>query len=182
MEYITGNVETIRVAFNRGVALPNDILTKLQTLAHGTIELEMSAHGEPGLQQISPIPSPKELVNTIIALLISMSDQERAFIPFSTDQSEDGEVVLLLLSFLGSKSEEVLALCSELAIDELEGKGFAMKRLTLGLLVMSLKTSGFGITLWRVPPKSGGAQPVGSRPWTCGIVVWRLLLADSDIP
>ncbi len=115
----------------------------------------MGAHGEPGLQQISPIPPPKKLVERMISLLVDTKDEDRAFIPFSTDRSEDGEVVLLLNS-LGSTSDEVLGRFAELAIDELERQGFTVKRLTLGPLVTSLRLSGFGITLWRLPSRSGG--------------------------
>ncbi|KAI9714635.1 MAG: hypothetical protein M1812_006300 [Candelaria pacifica] len=154
MEYVASNVGTIGVAFDR-VALPNSILTSLQPLPPNTLELGMGAHGEPGLQQISPIPSPKALIKSMITLLVDINDKDRAFIPFSNDRTQDGEVVLLLNS-LGSTSDEVLASFAELAIEELEGLGFVVKRLTLGPLVTSLKMSGFGITLWRLPPKGEG--------------------------
>ncbi|KAI9821304.1 MAG: hypothetical protein M1827_004040 [Pycnora praestabilis] len=154
MKYVAGNVGTIGVAFDR-VALPNGILTELQTLPPDTIELGMGAHGEPGLQQISPTPSPFDLTKRMISLLTNTSDTDRAFIPFSNDRSDDNEVVLLLNS-LGSTSDEVLARFAELGIEELEGQGFKVDRLTLGPLVTSLKMSGFGFTLWRLPGKNGG--------------------------
>ena len=116
----------------------------------------MGAHGEPGLQQISPIPSPEALVSQMLDLLTNVEDDDRAFIPFSksTNPSEDNEVVLLLNS-LGSTSDEVLARFAELANADLEKRGFNVRRLTLGPLVTSLKMSGLGITLWRLPPDSG---------------------------
>lgn len=116
----------------------------------------MGAHGEPGLQQISPIPSPEALTSRMLDLLLDISDKDRAFIPFSqsTNPTTDNEVVLLLNS-LGSTSDEVLARFSELAIAELDRRGFKVRRLTLGPLVTSLKMSGFGITVWRLPPESG---------------------------
>lgn len=138
------------------VALPNATLTDLQNLPPATIELGMGAHGEPGLQQISPVPSPEALVSQMLDLLLDVSDTDRAFIPFSksTNPTIDNEVVLLLNS-LGSTSDEVLARFAELAIAELEQRGFVVRRLTLGPLVTSLKMSGFGITIWRLPPISG---------------------------
>lgn len=138
------------------MALPNAILTDLQTLPPATIELGMGAHGEPGLQQISPIPSPEALTSQMLDLLLDISDSDRAFIPFSksTNPTSDNQVVLLLNS-LGSTSDEVLARFAELAKTELEKRGFVVKRLTLGPLVTSLKMSGFGITIWRLPPESG---------------------------
>ena len=138
------------------VALPNATITDLQTLPDATIELGMGAHGEPGLQQISPIPSPEDLTSQMLDLLLDISDSDRAFIPFSksTNPSSDNEVVMLLNS-LGSTSDEVLARFAELANAELEKRGFKVRRLTLGPLVTSLKMSGFGITIWRLPPDSG---------------------------
>ena len=116
----------------------------------------MGAHGEPGLQQISPIPSPEDLISQMLDLLLDISDKDRAFISFSksTDPSGDNEVVMLLNS-LGSTSDEFLARMAELANAELEKRGFKVRRLTLGPLVTSLKMSGFGITIWRLPPDSG---------------------------
>jgi dihydroxyacetone kinase len=141
------------------VALPNATITDLQSLPPATIELGMGAHGEPGLQQISPIPSPEALISQMLDLLLDISDKDRAFIPFSasTNPSKDNEIVLLLNS-LGSTSDEVLARMAELAKAELEKRGFKVSRLTLGPLVTSLKMSGFGITVWRLPPDSGEAM------------------------
>ncbi|KAF2171647.1 hypothetical protein M409DRAFT_63280 [Zasmidium cellare ATCC 36951] len=177
MEYVAGNVGTIGVAFDR-VALPNATLTDLQTLPPATIELGMGAHGEPGLQQISPIPSPEALVSQMLDLLLDISDSDRAFIPFSKSShpTSDNEVVLLLNS-LGSTSDEVLARFAELAKNELEKRGFVVRRLTLGPLVTSLKMSGFGITVWRLPPESGEAldrkQAVELWDSPVDVVAWR---------
>jgi len=144
------------------VALPNATITDLQMLPEGTIELGMGAHGEPGLRQISPVPSPTDLTSQMLDLLLDVSDPDRSFIPFSRStfpkdtsiESADNEVVLLLNS-LGSTSDEVLARFAELAIRDLEKRGFVVRRLTLGPLVTSLKMSGFGITLWRLPTNKG---------------------------
>ncbi|PIA93093.1 Dihydroxyacetone kinase 1 [Cercospora beticola] len=177
MEYVADNVGTIGVAFDR-VALPNATLTDLQTLPPATIELGMGAHGEPGLQQISPIPSPDALVSQMLDLLLDVSDKDRAFIPFSRakNPTTDNEVVLLLNS-LGSTSDEVLARFAELAKAELESRGFVVRRLTLGPLVTSLKMSGFGITIWRLPPTTGETleRKAAVELWDSpvDVVAWR---------
>ena len=141
------------------VALPNATLTDLQALPPATIELGMGAHGEPGLKQITPIPTPASLVSQMLDLLLDTTDPDRSFIPFSASTfpshtNSDNQVVLLLNS-LGSTSDEVLARFAELAIADLTKKGFVVKRLTLGPLVTSLKMSGFGITIWRLPNEEG---------------------------
>nr|POE87979.1 dihydroxyacetone kinase 1 [Quercus suber] len=177
MEYVAGNVGTIGVAFDR-VALPNATLTDIQALPPTTIELGMGAHGEPGLQQLSPIPSPEDLVARMLRLLLDVTDTDRAFIPFSKSShpTTDNEVVLLLNS-LGSTSDEVLAKFAELAVEELQRLGFVVKRLTLGPLVTSLKMSGFGITVWRLPPNSGEVmeRKLALELWDedVDVVAWR---------
>ncbi|CAD0090112.1 unnamed protein product [Aureobasidium vineae] len=123
----------------------------------------MGAHGEPGLRQLNPVPSPESLTTQMLDLLLDISDSDRAFIPFSsasfseassTSSKKDNEVVILLNS-LGSTSDEVLARFAEIAIADLTNRGFVVRRITLGPLVTSLKMSGFGITVWRLPPVSG---------------------------
>ncbi|KAL1296847.1 hypothetical protein AAFC00_004470 [Neodothiora populina] len=169
MEVVAANVGTVGVAFDR-VALPNATLTDLQSLPPATIELGMGAHGEPGLRQIHPIPSPQDLTHQMIDLLVDTSDADRAFIPFSASsfsgvensaaEEKDNQVVLVLNS-LGSTSDEVLARFAELAVRDLEKRGFVVKRLTLGPLVTSLKMSGFGITVWRLPAKLDRGKEAG---------------------
>lgn len=160
------------------MALPNATITDLQTLPPATIELGMGAHGEPGLQQISPIPSPEALTSQMLDLLLDISDKDRAFIPFSasTNPKSDNEVVMLLNS-LGSTSDEVLARFAELANTELQKRGVKVRRLTLGPLVTSLKMSGFGITIWRLPPNSGETleRKLALELWdeAVDVVAWR---------
>lgn len=117
-------------------------------LPAATIELGLGCHGEPGLRQISPIPTPEALTKEMIDLLTNTSDADRAFIPFSSVQKNE---VVLLVNSAGSTSDEVLARFAELAVEELEKQGMSVLRMTLGPMVTSLKQSGFGFTLWRLP-------------------------------
>lgn len=139
----------------------------------------MGAHGEPGLQQLSPVPTPEALVKRMIDLLVNTSDADRSFIPFSSNPSANGDnQVILLVNSLGSTSDEVLARFAELAIEELKGKGFEVVRMTLGPLVTSLKMSGFGFTLWRLPgAKSGEAletkQALDFWDYPVNCAAWR---------
>jgi dihydroxyacetone kinase len=130
------------------VALPNGIITEIQTLPPATIELGLGCHGEPGLRQISPVPSPEALTKEMIKLLIDTTDANRGFIPFSTTGKNE---VILLVNSSGSTSDEVLGRFAELAIGELENEGIVVRRLTLGPIVTSLKQSGFGFTVWKLP-------------------------------
>lgn len=156
----------VAILMSCSVALPNATITDLQTLPEATIELGMGAHGEPGLRQLNPIPSPQALTTQMLDLLLDISDKDRAFIPFSQStfpsptSTSDNEVVLLLNS-LGSTSDEILARFAELAINDLQSRGFVVRRVTLGPLVTSLKMSGFGITVWRLPTPQGAGEALG---------------------
>ncbi|KAF2155027.1 Dak kinase [Myriangium duriaei CBS 260.36] len=197
MGYVADNVGTVGVAFDR-VALPNATLTPLHTLPIDTIELGMGAHGEPGLRRISPVPELDDLTGQMLDLLLDTTDKDRSFIPFSRshwpavnaqrvweldveqqekDRGKDNHVVLLLNS-LGSTSDAFLGRVAELAVEQLAGRGFVVRRLILGPLVTSLKMSGFGITLWRLPPDGAKealwrdeALKLWDRPVTCE--AWR---------
>ena len=123
-------------------------MTEIQTLPPATIELGLGCHGEPGLRQISPVPSPEALTKEMINLLTDTSDEDRGFIPFTGNKDEEA---ILLVNSSGSTSDEVLARFTELAIAELASQGIIVKRMTLGPMVTSLKQSGFGLTVWRLP-------------------------------
>ena len=84
----------------------------------------------------------------MINLLTDTSDTDRAFIPFSKTSKNEA---ILLINSSGSTSDEVLARFAELAIAELEKQGITIRRMTLGPMVTSLKQSGFGFTVWRLP-------------------------------
>ena len=123
-------------------------MTEIQTLPPATIELGLGCHGEPGLRQISPVPSPEALTKEMIDLLTDTSDPDRGFIPFTRSGKEEA---VLLVNSSGSTSDEVLARFAELAIAELAAQGIIVRRMTLGPMVTSLKQSGFGFTVWKLP-------------------------------
>lgn len=123
-------------------------MTEIPTLPPNTIELGLGCHGEPGLRSISPIPSPEDLTKEMIALLSNTSDLDRGFIPFSSTGKNEA---ILLVNSAGSTSDEVLARFAELAIEDLKRQGVEVVRMTLGPMVTSLKQSGFGFTVWRLP-------------------------------
>lgn len=84
----------------------------------------------------------------MITLLTDTSDIDRAFIPFSKTGKDEA---ILLVNSSGSTSDEVLARFAELAIMELQSQCITVRRMTLGPMVTSLKQSGFGFTVWRLP-------------------------------
>ena len=139
----------------------------------------MGAHGEPGLQQSSPPPTPAELVGRMIDLIIDTSDGDRAFVPFPDGATpENPHRVVLALNSLGSTSDVVLAAFAELAREGLARKNCLVERVLLGPLVTSLKMSGVGITVWRLPgddEKSPMSRGEALELWdrNVDVVAWR---------
>jgi dihydroxyacetone kinase len=84
----------------------------------------------------------------MISLLTDTTDSDRSFIPWSQNAKNQA---ILLVNSSGSTSDEVLARFAELAIEELRQQGIEVVRMTLGPMVTSLKQSGFGFTVWRLP-------------------------------
>jgi dihydroxyacetone kinase len=168
-------IDVIKTLTESRVALPNSVVTEIQTLPPATIELGLGCHGEPGLRKISPVPSPEALTEEMINLLVDTSDTDRGFIPFSGTGVDE---VVLLVNSSGSTSDKVLARFAELAIAELERRGIRVKRMILGPMVTSLKQSGFGFTLWRLPNTDEKGVLSRDEALTCwdrrvDVVAWR---------
>ncbi|PTD02178.1 Dihydroxyacetone kinase [Fusarium culmorum] len=67
-------------------------------------------HNEPGQQLVSPFPPVEEVIKSLLDLLCSQNDQERAFCKFGTDD----EVLLLVNNYGGLSNLELGALLDEI--------------------------------------------------------------------
>lgn len=72
------------------------------------VVLGMGIHNEPGLHEITPIPSAEELVTSMLKYLLDPADQDRAFVPFKSEDT----VALLINNFGGVSNFELEALTS----------------------------------------------------------------------
>ncbi|KAF2763009.1 DAK1/DegV-like protein [Pseudovirgaria hyperparasitica] len=180
MEGVVGDVGTVGVGFDR-VGLPTGVVGGLPVLPGETVELGMGAHGEPGLERMSPVPLVGELVGRMVGLLTDVGDGDRGFIPFEKARYGDGEegadnAVVLVVNSLGSTGDGVLAVFAGEGVRELRGRGFRVERVVMGPLVTSLKMSGVGMTVWRLPVGEGvlGAAEA-LRLWDrrVDVVAWR---------
>lgn len=70
------------------------------------VVLGMGIHNEPGLHEITPIPSAEELVTSMLKYLLDPEDKDRAFVPFKPDDT----VALLINNFGGVSNFELEAL------------------------------------------------------------------------
>lgn len=94
----------------------------------------MGIHNEPGLN-IIPLTTSASLVSDMLALLTSTTDEDRSFVPFANDGSDE---VVLMVNNLGSMSELELAGILGAAVEQLGKKGYKVRRVMSGSFMVSL--------------------------------------------
>ena len=103
----------------------------------------MGIHNEPGHTRLSPIPPLNKLVDHLLELIMSTSDQERSFLPFKNDGSDE---VVLLVNNLGGLSELELGNIAGETVKLLENKAKVLRVLVGSfmvriILIMIISTS-----------------------------------------
>ncbi|THH21500.1 hypothetical protein EW146_g62 [Bondarzewia mesenterica] len=139
-------------------------------LKESEIEIGLGIHNESGNKRISPVPSLHDLVQQLLGLLLSTSDPERSFVPFTGK----GDHVVLMVNNLGGLSE--LELCGIVREVEssLVGRQVGIARVLSGSFMTSLNMPGFSITLLQLPSE---AESVPSAD-----LILRLLDAPTSAP
>ncbi|KIP08807.1 hypothetical protein PHLGIDRAFT_116937, partial [Phlebiopsis gigantea 11061_1 CR5-6] len=119
------------------------------------IEIGMGIHNEPGARRLSPIPPLSELIPELVENLISTSDPDRSFVPFTGS----GDRVVLLVNNLGGTSElEMSAVVAE-AKKGLAARGVQVERVIAGTFMTSLNMPGFSLTLLLLPAAADANAP-----------------------
>ncbi|KAI1734206.1 dihydroxyacetone kinase [Xylaria scruposa] len=146
--------------YDLGVAFSQQIVSIAVTLDHchvpgraehaqsGVDELEIGTgpHNEPGYKKISPIPSPDELVKTILTYLMDETDPLRGYVNFN----EGDETLLLVSNFGGMSYLEMGALVNDL-LDQLEANWkITPVRVISGFLETSLNAPAFSVSVINV--------------------------------
>lgn len=131
----------------------------------------MGIHNEPGLQTLSPQPSPENVVKKMLLFLLDPNDSDRAFVEFKPED----EVSLLINNFGGLSVLELEALTS-ITLNQLE-KDWGIKpvRIFAGVFETSLNGPGFSISLGNL---SGLARSTG----VSSTEIIRLLDAPTNAP
>ncbi|KAH0566110.1 hypothetical protein GP486_000501 [Trichoglossum hirsutum] len=108
------------------------------------IEIGMGIHNEPGSHRVhAQLP---QLVKTMLAQLLDVNDEDRAFLEFN---SED-EVVLLINNLGGVSVLELGGITAEVVAQLKTNYGIEPVRILAGTYMTSLNGLGFSITLMRV--------------------------------
>ncbi|KAF3914522.1 hypothetical protein AA313_de0208700 [Arthrobotrys entomopaga] len=133
--------------------------------------LGMGIHNEPGLQHMSPLPSPESLIKQMLECLLDPNDEDRAFVNFKSGD----EVGLLVNNFGGTSLLELQALANE-ASEQLNSTWSILpKRVFCGTFETSLNGPGFSVSLFNI---SGAAREHGVSTEE----ILRLLDAPTDAP
>ncbi|GAP83230.2 putative dihydroxyacetone kinase [Rosellinia necatrix] len=152
--------------YDLGVAFSQQIASIAVTLDHchvpgraehaqsGADEIEIGTgpHNEPGYKKLSPVPSPEDLVATILTYLLDESDPLRGYVHFGAGD----EVVLLVSNFGGMSHLEMGALVDEL-LSQLEARWrIAPARVVCGFLETSLNAPAFSVSVVNVTAAARG--------------------------
>lgn len=151
---VCGNIATAGVSFDK-CSLPGSIIADVPLLPEGSLEMGVGIHGEPGVQKMQPIPSPRSLVESILQLILDTSDKERSFIDIRS-----GDRVCMFVNSLQGVGNRDLIHFASLAVQVLKSKGINVERLLWGPLVTSLDMSGIGITIYRLPRNENLSESV----------------------
>ncbi|KAL5385095.1 hypothetical protein DPSP01_004905 [Paraphaeosphaeria sporulosa] len=114
-----------------------------EQVPENTCVIGMGIHNEPGLKNISPMPSATDIIKQMLKYLLDPSDTDRAFVPFGPTDN----VVMLVNNFGGLSGLELEAL-TNLALQVLKSDwNIVPQRIYAGIMETSLNGQGFSITL-----------------------------------
>ncbi|KAM0295979.1 hypothetical protein ACHAPM_010695 [Fusarium culmorum] len=138
-------------------------------------------HNEPGQQLVSPFPPVEEVIKSLLDLLCSQNDQERAFCKFGTDD----EVLLLVNNYGGLSNLELGALLDEIRQQLDSTWSIRPVRCLSGPFETSLNAPGFSISLCNISAAAKQCRSTTSallelfdRPTTA--VSWPNLVRPSS--
>ncbi|KAJ4355454.1 uncharacterized protein N0V89_003470 [Didymosphaeria variabile] len=108
-----------------------------------TCVIGMGIHNEPGLKNVSPMPSATDIIKEMLKYLLDPNDSDRAFVTFNPKDN----VVMLINNFGGLSGLELEAL-TNLALQVLKSDwNIVPQRIYAGIMETSLNGQGFSITL-----------------------------------
>ncbi|KAI0389177.1 dihydroxyacetone kinase [Xylariaceae sp. FL0594] len=107
------------------------------------VEIGTGPHNEPGYKALSPIPTPEDLVKTILTYLLDETDPIRGYVKFE----EGDETALLVSNFGGMSYLEMGALVDEL-LEQMETRwNNRPVRVISGFLETSLNAPAFSVSV-----------------------------------
>ncbi|CZS79585.1 unnamed protein product [Fusarium graminearum] len=138
-------------------------------------------HNEPGQQLVSPFPPVEEVIKSLLDLLCSQNDHERAFCKFDNDD----DVLMLVNNYGGLSNLELGALLDEIQHQLASTWSIKPVRCLSGSFETSLNAPGFSISLCNISSAAKQCQSITStllelfdRPTTA--VSWPNLVRPSS--
>jgi dihydroxyacetone kinase len=163
-----GAGESIDDVYNLGVSFSQQIVSIAATLDHchvpgrsehatlaaDEIELGTGPHNEPGYQKISPVPSPQDLVKSILKYCLDETDPERGYVHFAPGD----ETMLLVSNFGGMSHLEMGALVDELLEQLATDWKIEPSRVYAGFLETSLNAPAFSVSVVNITAAAKGCS------------------------
>ena len=146
------NVVSVAVSLSRVHVIGRpleDADEELQRLPHGTVELGMGIHNEPGCEQLTTdLPG---TVQKMLSQLLDPDDTDRAYVSIS----KGDPVVLLINNFGGLSNLELGAISWEVAMQLDRNWGLRPKRVFASVFNGSLNGLGFGVSILKLVDTNG---------------------------
>ena len=101
-------------------------------LSADEIEIGMGIHNEPGNRRVKPVPPLNELIPQLVENLISTSDPDRSFVPFTGN----GDRVVVMVNNLGGTSELELGAIGNEVKKTLAERNIKVERLFAGTFMV----------------------------------------------
>ena len=129
-EYVSSRLATIGVGLEH-CHVPGTAAGKTH-LTQDEIEIGMGIHNEPGNRRVKPVPPLHELIPQLIENLISTSDPDRSFVPFTGK----GDRVVVMVNNLGGTSELELGAIGNEVKKTLAERNIKVERLFAGTFMV----------------------------------------------
>lgn len=107
----------------------------------GRIEIGLGLHNETGVMNV-PLPSPEDLIRTMLDLILDQDDAERAFVPFA-----DGDVTVLMVNNQGGLSPLELGAVVDETLKQLAERGVHPERVLSGVFMGSMNMPGMSLSI-----------------------------------
>lgn len=118
--------------------------SEFASIPSGRIELGLGLHNETGVMNI-PLPSPEDLIKTMLDLILDQDDAERAFVPFA-----DGDTTVLMVNNQGGLSPLELSAVVDETLSQLLKRGVEPVRVLSGTFMGSMNMPGMSLSVLNV--------------------------------
>lgn len=118
--------------------------SEFASIPEGRIEIGLGLHNETGVMNV-PLPSPEDLIKTMLDLILDQEDAERAFVAFKPE-----DVTVLMVNNQGGLSPLELGAVVDETLKQLDERGVRPERVLSGVFMGSMNMPGMSLSVLNV--------------------------------